>query len=93
MELLNDVSPPKHFPKIGKLPSKPSALITIALLDLAAAEKAKQVIDMNIWCDVKLQNKKCSVCFAGAVMVGTLSNTKPVKNILAGKNADGNFPA
>lgn len=54
----------------SKLPPKPSALLTLALNDLAKAERSpKYRIDMRVWHD---PNAHCSVCFAGSVMAGTL---------------------
>lgn len=66
-----------------KLPKKLSEAILVALKDLAAAERSKNlVINMGTWHDpidslfgpgVETKPKaKCEVCFAGSVMAGTL---------------------
>lgn len=68
---------------------EPSELIKLAVADLEKAEKAKNVINMGNWCVYDVSNKKCSVCFAGSVMVNTLGNKTPVKNLLAGKDLYG----
>lgn len=86
MQITEVIKAPKHFPKIGKLPTKPSALLTIALADLAASERAKRTINMGTWCD--RESNKCSVCFAGSVMIGTLANTKAVKDLLKGNQTN-----
>jgi hypothetical protein len=59
--------------KGAKLPRKPSALIRLALKDLVAAEKVYG-IDMFDWVVPAAESAKgkCTVCLAGAVMVGTL---------------------
>lgn len=69
-------NPPKYFPKLGKLPTKPSQLIRIAIDDLVKAEK-KFSIDMSQWVAATDKNKKCVVCFAGSVMTGTLKCKLP----------------
>jgi hypothetical protein len=52
------------------LPDKPSALILLALRDLALVEKDKRyAVDMNNYHFP--YGKKCAVCFAGAVMAKT----------------------
>jgi len=57
-----------------KLPNKPSRLIYLAIEDLEIAEKSKDYeIDMGVF---HIPNGKCSVCFAGAVMAGTLECNK-----------------
>lgn len=52
-------------------PDKPSELILLALKDLESVEKSKKyVVHMGHW---HLPDEgKCYVCFAGAVMAGTL---------------------
>lgn len=59
------------------LPNKPSALILLALHDLAKVErqKTKFVVDMSSW--VERLNGKCAVCLAGSVMVSTLGVPLP----------------
>lgn len=52
------------------LPNKPSALILLALKDLAKIERSKKYrVNMQHWHD---PNGKCKVCFAGSVMAKTL---------------------
>jgi hypothetical protein len=61
----------KMVEKAKVLPRLPSALIRLALKDLERVSKRKNIkVDMDDW--VVQKRKKCSVCFAGAVMVGTL---------------------
>lgn len=59
------------------LPDKPSALIRLALDDLRKVERSKRyMVDMGWWHDTGVHLRdpiKCVVCFAGAVMAGTLS--------------------
>lgn len=81
------VEVPKKFRKFGKLPGKPSELIRLALSDFIAAEK-KFEINMSRWYVV---NGKCSVCFAGAVMAGTLGKTRDDVKELGLTNDDGEF--
>ena len=64
---------------ISKLPNKPSAMIRLALHDVAAVLKAKKAkINMNYWMVQDLPKKpggkagRCEVCFGGAVMMQTL---------------------
>lgn len=59
------------------LPDKPSALILLALHDLAKVERQKKkfVVDMGAW--VERLNGKCAVCLAGSVMVSTLGLPLP----------------
>lgn len=58
--------------KAHKLPSKPSALIRLALADLRAVEKSKKyVVNMGKYHGADLTGK-CEVCFAGAVMAMSL---------------------
>jgi len=63
-----------RFKKFGKLPGKPSALIRLALHDLALVERSKKYrVDMGSWHMPWGQfDEKCAVCFAGSVMVKTL---------------------
>lgn len=61
----------------AKLPEEPSALIRLALADLKKVErdKAHYVVNMNMYHepdDFQYRKRKCTVCFAGAVMAGTL---------------------
>lgn len=58
---------------IIKLPEKASDLIELALRDLRKVEQEgdKYVVDMGGWHEPKLEHR-CSVCWAGAVMAGTL---------------------
>lgn len=57
--------------KKSKLPDKPSELIRVALKDLAVVEKDERyVVDMGSWHERR--RSRCAVCFAGAVMAGTL---------------------
>lgn len=54
-----------------KLPSKPSALIRVALKDLEKAERSRAYsIDMLTWHDAS--GDRCTVCMAGAVMAYSL---------------------
>lgn len=80
-------SAPKN-PKKVKLPEKPSALILLALNDLAAVEKMKNYeIDMETWHDPSVvflptggPTTTCTVCFAGSVMVRSLkANPSEIK--------------
>lgn len=55
-----------------KLPRKMSALITLALADLAKCERSeKYTVDMDRWHEPTF-DRTCAVCFAGAVMAKTL---------------------
>lgn len=56
-----------------KLPDKPSALIQVALRDLAAVERQPKRfrVCMAFWNNY--HEKRCDVCLAGAVMVQTLN--------------------
>lgn len=64
--------------KRSKLPDTLGELILIALKDEDAAYKNKDYyIDMSSW---HVPNGKCSVCFAGSVMAGTLKGN--IKNDL-----------
>lgn len=57
------------------LPSKPSALISLALADLYAVERQQNVYEVYMG-DWHLPiGTKCSVCFAGAVMAKTLGES------------------
>lgn len=61
------------------LPDKLSDLILVALADLERAEQSPNVhINMGDWRAFYkyTQNQYCSVCFAGAVMIGTLNLSK-----------------
>lgn len=59
--------------KTKKLPNKPSALIRVALADLAKVERSKKyVVNMDTYHSPYRDPGKCSVCFAGAVMAQTL---------------------
>lgn len=59
------------FKNFGKLPGKPSALIRLALADLAKVRKdPRYKVDMTGW-HYKAASK-CHVCAAGAVMAKTL---------------------
>lgn len=63
-----------------KLPSKPSALIRVALKDLDRVERNKKYrVDMNVWHE---PNGQCAVCFAGAVMTRAIP---PTENYLFSK--------
>lgn len=69
-----------RFKKIGKLPGQPSALIRVALKDLAAVERSKRYkIDMEMyWHEMRFDPRAgyrpvCSVCLAGAVMAKSLN--------------------
>ena len=66
-----------------KLPHKPSDLIRLALDDLARAEASRlYVVNMAVWHTPGtiwgkegknlVRTRKCAVCFAGAVIAGTL---------------------
>lgn len=79
--MLNLIKKKLVFGKYGKLPGKPSELINIALNDLRKAEKAGHVINMGTWCEYEPTNKKCTVCFAGSVMVNSLKKLDSVKNL------------
>ena len=60
-----------------KLPNQPSALIRLALADLAAMERRPRItIDMGTWFDSEVDEKgrqDCTVCLAGAVMARSLN--------------------
>lgn len=59
-------------PKKTRLPDKPSALILLALKDLAAVERSKEyMVNMGQW-HRPMSNGRCSVCLAGAVMSKSL---------------------
>jgi hypothetical protein len=62
--------------KTNMLPSKPSALIRVALEDLAQVEKMKKVYRVNMMTFHELDwfDNRCHVCFAGAVMAQTLGS-------------------
>lgn len=55
------------------LPNKPSELILLALSDLAEVEARPNVytVNMSVWHNGE-DLKRCLVCFAGAVIAGTL---------------------
>ena len=56
-----------------KLPRKMSALITLALADLAKCERSeKYAVYMGWWHDRWTETSPCTVCFAGAVMAQSL---------------------
>lgn len=56
---------------MSRLPDRPSDLLTVALADLAAAERNPLYrVSMDTW--HVPQDGVCSVCMAGAVMAGTL---------------------
>lgn len=55
-----------------QLPDKPSELIRLAVADLERAEASPDyIIDMGCWHE-PIPNGLCAVCFAGAVIAGTL---------------------
>lgn len=59
--------------KKKQLPKKLSGLIDIALADLSKAERSKYyTVEMSIYHFPDLEENKCLVCFAGAVMSQTL---------------------
>lgn len=67
--------------KKNKLPNKPSALILMAVDDLAKAERTKGYrVDMGSWHepneDYNTNKPVCEVCFAGSVIAMSLK-TKP----------------
>lgn len=67
------MQPKKFDPKKLKdtLPKKPSALIRLALADLAVIEKDKRYkVDMGVW---HMPYDKCLVCLAGSVMANSLN--------------------
>ena len=84
--------------KKTKLPRKMSALIRLALADLAKVERQPKVytVDMGRWHEPYQQltsgAEKCAVCFAGAVMAGTLG-LKPTDDYATAKLGDGNEEA
>lgn len=54
------------------LPTVPSELLSVALIDLAMAEgNEKYVVDMGAWHEPR-SDGKCRVCMAGAVMAHSL---------------------
>ena len=55
-----------------KLPKVPSELLQLALNDMKQTIKAGVNINMNKWGTNINTPKKCTVCFAGAVMLNTL---------------------
>jgi hypothetical protein len=59
-----------------RLPSKPSALILLALKDLASVERLKNKYRVNMKQWLAQKGGKCNVCLAGAVMARSL-NLKP----------------
>jgi hypothetical protein len=60
--------------KSGVLPEKLSDLIATALADMQRVRRLKEYrIDLDVW--HAPSNGKCSVCFAGAVMAGTLQRS------------------
>lgn len=60
--------------KSKRLPSKPSALIRVALEDLKAVEKdPRYVVAMDDWHHPNVSTFTCEVCLAGAVMAKTLA--------------------
>lgn len=63
-----------------KLPNKLSALIRVAVADLAKAEKSKRyVVDMGSWHDPGgTPSSKCEVCFGGAVIAFSLKVSSSV---------------
>lgn len=63
----------------NKLPKKLSALITVALADLAKVEEQPDVyaVQMDVW---HRANSHCSVCLAGSVMAMTFG-LKPVETM------------
>lgn len=55
------------------LPNKLSALMRLALADLAKVENSKKYrVDMGEWHTAAEADRPCTVCFAGAVMAKTL---------------------
>lgn len=64
------------------LPDKPSALLALALKDLASCEHnpLHYIVNMGVWViqDPEYPSDPCIVCLAGAVMVQSLSITKTV---------------
>ncbi len=62
--------------KTIRLPSKLSALILVALDDLARVERSKKyTVDMDDW---HVPNGTCAVCFAGSVMTRKLDPSEKV---------------
>ena len=60
------------FKKFGKLPGKPSALLELAMKDLAKVERSQRyIVDMVEW-HSPILNNQCAVCLAGAVMANSL---------------------
>jgi hypothetical protein len=57
---------------MSRLPDLPSDLLTVALVDLAAAEQNPRYrINMGTW-HVPEEDGRCMICLAGATMAGTL---------------------
>lgn len=55
------------------LPSKPSALIRLAIEDLIAVEQSpKYRVDMESWHRAGIMDDICNVCLAGAVIANSL---------------------
>lgn len=60
----------------GRLPNKPSALITMALDDLNKVERMDgYVVNMGAW-HQKFHDSTCNVCFAGAVISRSLKGAR-----------------
>lgn len=59
---------------MSRLPDKPSELIELALEDMAKVEAQpdRYQVHMLQWHAPMLGSRRCIVCFAGAVMAGTL---------------------
>lgn len=79
--IIREKSTPVKFKKIGKLPSKPSELIKIAIKDLISAEKMHK-INMSSWFDINPKTRECTVCLAGAIMACTLKNTNKMTKLV-----------
>jgi len=63
---------PNKKVKQVRLPSKPSALIRLALSDLRKVEKDKRYkVNMRFW-HLPISVRRCNVCLAGAVIAQTL---------------------
>ena len=64
-----------------RLPKVPSALIRLALADLAKVEAdPRYVVDMKVWHSPRA-DERCHVCFAGTVIAGTLAATSAVYRV------------
>jgi hypothetical protein len=66
---------------VDPLPNTLSGLIFVGLKDLEKAERSPRYkVDMGKWHEPSDTGKFCSVCFAGAVMAGTLG-ASPLANM------------